>query len=114
MILSENLAALVKLKLGDMVELPTPTGMLRLPVVGIIRDLSNQMGAIFLERSVYIRYFQDDTVDIFRVYLKPGRVAGRGAQPHREPHGQRAAHVRHAQPRRPRVRLARSWTSGSA
>src|SRR5206468_7061066 len=37
-----------------------------------IRDLSNQMGVIFLERSAYIRYFQDDTVDIYRVYLKPG------------------------------------------
>src|ERR1039457_6182248 len=71
-ILSENLAALVKLRLGDTLELPTPTGMLRLPVVGTIRDLSNQMGAIFLERSAYIRYFQDDTVDLFRVYLRPG------------------------------------------
>ena len=34
--------------------------------------LSNQMGTIILERSLYVRYFQDDTVDIFRVYLKPG------------------------------------------
>ena len=58
--------------LGDTLELPTPTGMLRLPIVGTIRDLSNQMGAIFIERSVYIRYFQDDTVDVFRVYLTPG------------------------------------------
>ena len=71
-ILSENLAALVKLGLGDTVELATPTGILRLPVVGTVRDLSNQMGAIFLERSAYIRYFQDDTVDLFRVYLTPG------------------------------------------
>ena len=72
LILSENLAALVKLHLGDTVELPTPTGMLRLPVVGTIRDLSNQMGTIILERSLYVRYFQDDTVDLFRVYLTPG------------------------------------------
>jgi len=71
-ILSENLAALLKLRLGDTLELPTPTGMLRLPVVGTIRDLSNQMGTIFLERGAYIRYFQDDTVDVFRVYLNPG------------------------------------------
>jgi len=72
LILSENLAALVKLKLGDMVELPTPTGMLRLPVVGTIRELSNQMGTLILERSLYVRYFQDDTVDVFRVYIQPG------------------------------------------
>jgi putative ABC transport system permease protein len=72
LILSENLAALVKLHLGDTVELPTPTGMLRLPVAGTVRDLSNQMGTIFIERSVFIRYFQDDTVDLFRIYLQPG------------------------------------------
>ncbi|MEO8369917.1 MAG: FtsX-like permease family protein [Candidatus Solibacter sp.] len=74
-ILSENLAALVKLKVGDMVELPTTTGMLRRPVVGIIRDLSNQMGAIFIERSLYVKSFKDDTVDVFRVYIKPGASA---------------------------------------
>src|SRR5260370_29317334 len=71
-ILSENLAALVKLSLGDTVELATPTGMLRLPVVGTVRDLSNHMGSIFLDSTAYVRYFQDDTVDIFRVYLTPG------------------------------------------
>ncbi len=71
-ILSENLAALVSLRLGDTVEVAAPAGMLRLPVVGTISDLSNQMGTIFIERSVYVRYFQDDTVDIFRVYLNPG------------------------------------------
>ena len=30
------------------------------------------MGAIFLENKAYVRYFQDDTVDIFRFYVKPG------------------------------------------
>ena len=30
------------------------------------------MGAIFMERGLYIKSFQDDTVDVFRVYLKPG------------------------------------------
>jgi putative ABC transport system permease protein len=71
-LIGENLAGLEKLKLGDPVDLATPAGPLHLPVVGIIRDYSNQLGAIFLERKAYIRYFQDDTVDIFRVYVKPG------------------------------------------
>ncbi len=71
-ILAENLAELDHLHMGDMIELPTPTGTLRLPVVGIVRDYSNQLGAVFMERSAYIRYFQDDGVDIFRIYAKPG------------------------------------------
>jgi putative ABC transport system permease protein len=74
-IVSENLATLVHLHMGDPVELTTPTGLLRLPVVGIIRDYSNQQGSIFLERSAYIRAFQDDSVDIFRLYLQPGASA---------------------------------------
>jgi putative ABC transport system permease protein len=71
-LIGDNLAILEKLKLGDPIDLATPAGPLRLPVVGIIRDYSNQLGAIFLERKAYIRYFQDDTVDLFRVYVKPG------------------------------------------
>ena len=50
-ILAENLAGMAKLGMGDMIELPTPTGMLKLPVVGIIRDLSNQLGTIFIDRA---------------------------------------------------------------
>ena len=73
-IVAENLAALLKLKLGDTFELPAPNGMLRLPVVGVIRDLSNQLGTVFLDRQVYVRAFGDESVDIFRVYAKPGVV----------------------------------------
>ncbi len=72
LILAENLAGLAKLRLGDIIELPAPTGILRLPVVGIIRDLSNQLGTMFIDRKLYVRAFQDDSVDVFRVYLRPG------------------------------------------
>ncbi len=71
-ILAENLVGMTKLGMGDIVELPSPTGVLKLPVVGVIRDLSNQLGTIFIDRNLYVRAFQDDTVDIFRVYLRPG------------------------------------------
>ena len=89
-ILSENLAALTRLRLGDTVELPAPGETLRLPVVGVIRDLSNQMGTIIMDRSLYIRAFKDDSVDVFRVYLHPG-VSLNDA---------RAAIVNHLGPRR--------------
>ena len=72
MLVAETLANMDNLRLGDMLEIPTPTKPLRLPVVGVVRDYSNQLGSIFLERKTYVRYFEDDTVDIFRVYLKPG------------------------------------------
>jgi putative ABC transport system permease protein len=74
-IVAETLANMDKLRLGEMLEIPTPTGPLRLPIVGVVREYSNQLGSIFLERKAYVHYFQDDTVDIFRVYLKRGASA---------------------------------------
>ena len=74
-IVSENLAQQKNLAMGSELELPTVSGILRLPVVGIVRDFSSQQGAIFLDRSVYLRYWKDPTFDSFRVYLKPGMPA---------------------------------------
>ena len=74
-VIAENLANLDKLRIADVIDIVTPTGTLRLPIVGIIRDLSNQLGTIFLDRKLYIRWFQDDTVDIFRIYLARGASA---------------------------------------
>jgi putative ABC transport system permease protein len=71
-LIAESLSRMEKLRMGDIVDLATPAGPLRLPVVGIVRDFSNQLGSIFLDRQVFVRQYQDDTVDIFRVYLQPG------------------------------------------
>ena len=75
LIIADNLANLEKLKLGEMLEIAAPAGILRLPVVGIIKDFSNQLGTIFIERTLYRRLWKDDTVDVFRVYLTPGAAA---------------------------------------
>jgi putative ABC transport system permease protein len=75
LIAAENFAGLEHVRVGDTVALETPSGIVRLPVAGIIRDYSNQLGAVFVDRKLYTKYFQDDTVDIFRVYLKPGASA---------------------------------------
>ena len=71
-VVSENFANLAKSELGDVVEIPSPEGMLKLPVLGIVRDYSDQQGSIFMDLSVYQRIWKDMSVDIFRVYLKPG------------------------------------------
>src|SRR5262249_52768275 len=33
---------------------------------------SSQQGSVFMSRDVFIRYWNDDRVEIFHVYLKPG------------------------------------------
>ncbi len=69
---SENLASLRHLNVGDQVDLPTPKGLLRLPLAGLVREYSDQNGEIFLDRKVYEKYWNDNTVDHFRVFLKAG------------------------------------------
>ena len=69
---SESFATNLKTKMGDVVELPTPSGLLKLPIVGIIRDYSDLRGSLFIDRSVYRDWWKDDTANIARVYVKKG------------------------------------------
>jgi putative ABC transport system permease protein len=75
MILSENLAVLKGIRAGETVEIDTPAGPLRLPVSGIVKDWSDQSGVIFLDRAVYMKWWNDDRVNIFRVYVRRGASA---------------------------------------
>ncbi|HEX4595600.1 MAG TPA: FtsX-like permease family protein [Bryobacteraceae bacterium] len=71
---SENFALLRGYKLGDVVDIPSPGGVLHLPIAGIVTDYSDEQGAILMDRAVYKRYWNDDTINIFRLYLAPGAV----------------------------------------
>ncbi len=76
LIVSDNLAQLQKLTLGEVLEVPAPAGVMRLPIVGIMLDYSDQQGSIIVDRTVFKRYWHDDSVNIFRVYIQKGaRVA---------------------------------------
>ena len=69
---SDNLAQLQRLTLGEMLEIPAPHGVIRLPIVGIVVDYSDQQGTILMDRTLFQRYWHDDSVNVFRVYLTPG------------------------------------------
>ncbi len=72
LVVSDNFANLRGMKLGDVVELPAPRGVLRLPIAGITRDYSDQQGTIMVDRAVYRKWWNDDTANIIRLYVKPG------------------------------------------
>jgi putative ABC transport system permease protein len=59
------------LRIGDIVELPAPAGALRLTVAGIIRDYSDLQGSLFIDRTIYKEWWNDDSANTARVYLKP-------------------------------------------
>ena len=53
LIVSDNLAQLQRLTLGEMLEIPAPAGVIRLPIVGIVVDYSDQQGTILMDRTVF-------------------------------------------------------------
>jgi putative ABC transport system permease protein len=71
-IVSDGFSANQHVTVGDTVEIPTPSGMLSLPVTGVVRDYSDLQGTLFIDRSVYIQYWNDTSVNIARVYVTRG------------------------------------------
>jgi putative ABC transport system permease protein len=71
-IVADNLATIRGYHLGTTIGIPTPKGLLRLPVAGTVLDFSDQQGSIFIDLSVYRQWWGDDQVSSFRVFLHPG------------------------------------------
>jgi len=72
LIVSENLARLQGLRLGETLEIPAPNGLISLPLVGVNTDYSDQQGTVLMDRALFIKYWNDDSVNVFRLYVKPG------------------------------------------
>ena len=72
LLVSETLAELHGLRQGETLDLGTPGGLVRLPIVGVIVDYSDQQGTILIDRTVFQKYWKDDSVNFFRVYVAPG------------------------------------------
>ncbi|MFN7919968.1 MAG: FtsX-like permease family protein [Bryobacteraceae bacterium] len=70
--ISDSLARIRGLHLGETLEIDTPSGPASFVITGRVRDFSDQQGTIFMHRAVFQRYWKDDTANILRVYLKPG------------------------------------------
>ena len=75
-IASENFASLRRARLGDPIGIPSPSGLVTLPLVGVIREYGDQTGSLFVDRSLFIDRWRDDSVDFYRVYVKHGVPAG--------------------------------------
>jgi putative ABC transport system permease protein len=71
LMISDNFAQLQDLHLGDILEIPAPGGLIRLPVTGVVVDYSDQQGTILMDRRLFMEYWNDDTVNVFRLYLDP-------------------------------------------
>lgn len=71
-LVSDNFAALYGVKVGDRLEFRGPHGPLEVEVIGSAPDYSWNRGTILVNRSWFREKFQDDQVDIYDVWLRPG------------------------------------------
>jgi putative ABC transport system permease protein len=74
-IVSENFAALNKIRTGDYIPLKSDQGEVKLHVIGMMVDYSWNLGTIMINRSDYVRHWKDEKVTVFDVYLYPGTDA---------------------------------------
>lgn len=74
-IISETLSHRYGVEPGGTVAMQTPQGQVRFPVLASIVDYSSDQGALFIDRNLYMRHWQDELVDTFEPYLKPGAAA---------------------------------------
>jgi putative ABC transport system permease protein len=72
LIVSDNLAELQNLRVGDVLEIPAPHETIRLPIVAVVVDYSDQQGTILMDRRLFMKHWRDDTINAFRAYLAPG------------------------------------------
>lgn len=78
---SETFARHFGVRVGEVLDLPTPTGPRQVTVRGILADYGNERGSLLLDRPVFLAWFQDARVASLALYLRPGAsaeaVAGR-------------------------------------
>ena len=69
---SENFAALYNIKIGDHFRMPGRSGELEVEVVGTVVDYTWNRGTILMDRDWYREEFQDNQVNVFDLFLRPG------------------------------------------
>jgi putative ABC transport system permease protein len=74
-LVSQNFAARFGLHAGETIELPTPSGMVRFTIAGVVMDYLSQTGTVIVERETYRRLWKDRLVDGFGIELAAGASA---------------------------------------
>ncbi len=71
-LVARNFVARYKLGVGDRLKFQTPTGEFDFPILGVIEDYTSEKGAVFFDRELYKRYWNDPAVDIIDVIARKG------------------------------------------
>jgi len=71
-IISESFQSKFGKGVNDTLELATPSGLIAFRIIGVYLDYSSDSGSVLLDRALYKKYWQDELVDAFDLWLEPG------------------------------------------
>lgn len=57
---------------GDIIQLPTPSGLMAFRILGVYVDYSSDSGSILIDRALYKKIWHDELVDAFDLWLSSG------------------------------------------
>ncbi len=71
-LVSESFARRFQVAAGDVMQLPTPSGVTAFPIAGVFYNYTNDQGLVFLSGNNFRKLWHDDRVNSVAVYIKPG------------------------------------------
>ncbi len=72
LLVSEVLADRLGVQEGSVLEIMTPSGARRFPIVAVFYDYSTDGGKLLMDRALYQSLWHDELVTVFPVYLRDG------------------------------------------
>jgi putative ABC transport system permease protein len=74
-LVSESFSERFRLRRGDQVKVPTPSGIQDLRIAAVFADYGNERGSILVERRHFAEWFRDERASGLMVFLRPGYSA---------------------------------------
>jgi putative ABC transport system permease protein len=88
-IVSESFRNKFGTRTGDQLELVTPSGKTSFRVLGVYIDYSSDSGSVLLDRALYKKYWKDELLDAFDLWLAPGADQRQIIETIKQRHGER-------------------------
>jgi putative ABC transport system permease protein len=88
-IVSESFQNKFGTRSGDRLELTTPAGKISFRVLGVYIDYSSDSGSVLVDRALYKKYWHDELLDAFDLWLEPGADQGKIIETIKQRHGER-------------------------
>jgi putative ABC transport system permease protein len=88
-IISESFQSKFGTRTGDRLELITPSGKIPFQVLGVYIDYSSDSGSVLLDRALYKKYWKDELLDAFDLWLQPGADQRQIIETIKDRHGER-------------------------